>query len=62
LDDLCRLTDDAWHVAIKKTAWMQVCAQIWGGQPPDGTDAEHVFEISRRELMDFRNESTRDAS
>lgn len=69
LGELCKLTDDRFHVAIKKAAWTQVCIQIWGGSPPVETTVELVYEISRAELTeimesekDLREKATRDAS
>lgn len=56
VDEVCAETDDPFHVAIKKTAYTQVCSQIWGGRPPDDVYPEHVFEISPRELRELMAE------
>lgn len=53
LDDLCKITEDPWHVAIRKAAYAQVCVQMWGKAPPEGTSLEHCFEISKRELREI---------
>lgn len=53
LDEVCKETEDPWHVAIRRAAYTQVCFQLWGGMPPDGTELEHVFEISQRELLEI---------
>jgi hypothetical protein len=58
IDQISAATDDAFHVAIRKAAFSQVCTQMWGGPAPEGTTPEHVFEISKRELLEIMEMET----